>query len=120
MAPEQVRNPHAVDARADVYGLGCTLWFFLTGNPPPEPLDGQTPRGLRQKFWKRFLSPNPDERHADMAAVAETLATVGKPRCSRPAILAGVASVAALGFAFLMAPGESPTSVVWASPVARA
>lgn len=37
MAPEQVRNARAVDARADVFGLGATLFFMLTGRDPFEP-----------------------------------------------------------------------------------
>lgn len=34
LAPEQALNSHDVDARADVYGLGCTLYFALTGHSP--------------------------------------------------------------------------------------
>ena len=34
MAPEQWINSHNVDARADVFSLGCTLWFLLVGRAP--------------------------------------------------------------------------------------
>jgi WD40 repeat protein/serine/threonine protein kinase len=34
MAPEQASNPHAVDIRADIYSLGCTFYYLLSGMQP--------------------------------------------------------------------------------------
>jgi serine/threonine protein kinase len=34
VAPEQAINSHSVDIRADIYSLGATFYFCLTGRPP--------------------------------------------------------------------------------------
>jgi excisionase family DNA binding protein len=34
VAPEQVKDSHDVDARTDIYSLGCTLYFLLSGRAP--------------------------------------------------------------------------------------
>lgn len=40
MPPEQAFNPSQVDQRADIYSLGCTLFFLLMSRPP---YGGETP-----------------------------------------------------------------------------
>ena len=44
LAPEQALDSHGVDARADLYSLGCSLYFLLTGHPPFP--DGTLPQRL--------------------------------------------------------------------------
>src|SRR5262249_32603953 len=34
LAPEQTRDAHSVDIRADLYSLGCTFYFLLSGRVP--------------------------------------------------------------------------------------
>jgi serine/threonine-protein kinase len=56
MAPEQAKNSSTVDARADLYSLGCALYFLLKGQSPfPDgsPID---------KLLRHQLDPPPDIR----------------------------------------------------------
>ncbi len=34
MAPEQAKNAARVDIRSDIYSLGCTFYYLLSGQPP--------------------------------------------------------------------------------------
>jgi serine/threonine-protein kinase len=36
MAPEQARNEEDLDVRADIYSLGCSIYFAVAGRPPFE------------------------------------------------------------------------------------
>jgi serine/threonine protein kinase len=53
MAPEQINN-EPVDARTDLYGLGCTLYAMLAGTPP---FEGDNP--LVVAHWQITLPPTP-------------------------------------------------------------
>jgi phosphate ABC transporter phosphate-binding protein len=54
IAPEQTQDSSAVDARADIYSLGCTLYFFLAGRAPFE--DGTIAQKL---LWQQLKQPEP-------------------------------------------------------------
>ena len=56
MAPEQARDSRATTIRSDIYSLGCTFYYLLTGKPPFP--DGNVPERLR----KHAYDPIPDIR----------------------------------------------------------
>lgn len=98
LAPEQTgRSGLPVDQRADLYGLGATLYALSTGRPPfadtdplrlvrdhlavvPEPPDrvnAMVPPGLAAVIM-RLLEKEPDRRYQSAAGVAHDLGALGR------------------------------------------
>jgi len=61
LAPEQAIDSHGVDCRADIYSLGCTLYFVLTGRPPFP--DGTLPQRLM--MHQKIAPPDIRDRRPD-------------------------------------------------------
>src|SRR5690606_30211359 len=56
ISPEQARDPRNADVRSDLYSLGCTLYYMLTGRPP-------FPEGtVLQKLLSHSSDTPPDPR----------------------------------------------------------
>jgi hypothetical protein len=97
MAPEQARGSKDVDARADVFSLGCVLFEALTGTaayagpsplavlskllqdeiPRPSALRGDVPDDL-DELVLLMLSKDPSRRPADLAVLAEQVAQLAQ------------------------------------------
>lgn len=58
MAPEQFTRPDEVDFRADIYGMGCCLYEFLTGAPPFK-LSSDSSGGRLGEMRRKHLSEIP-------------------------------------------------------------
>jgi serine/threonine protein kinase len=73
IAPEQIDDPHAADIRADIYSLGCTLYFLLAGRTPfPDGSVIQKLMAHREKT-ARPLSDFRADVPADLAKIVERM-----------------------------------------------
>ncbi len=86
MAPEQAQDASTVDGRADIYGLGATLFWCLTGEPP-FPSSGN----VAQDLIRRLSQPPPllrtvrdDVPEALEAVVARMMAVKPEDRYATP------------------------------------
>jgi serine/threonine-protein kinase len=105
IAPEQARDARHVDIRADVYSLGCTFYYLLTGQPP---FEGAT---LTNKLFKHALEePRPLEEvrpevPQTVAAVVRTMmAKRPEDRYQTPADVAAALDAVLQGRAPPLAP----------------
>jgi serine/threonine protein kinase len=98
IAPEQTLDAHKADIRADIYSLGCTLYFLLSGGPPfqetslfeilkahherdPKPLylvRPDVPTELAAVVAK-MMAKDPTKRYQTPAEVAKALVPFFKP-----------------------------------------
>jgi serine/threonine-protein kinase len=95
LAPEQAQDARSVDIRADIYSLGCTFHYLLTGQPPfpggsvaqklmrhqKEKLPAMPVRpGVNPPIkgvLETMMAKRPDDRYQTPAEVASALAPFG-------------------------------------------
>jgi len=79
LAPEQAVDSHGVDARADIYSLGCSFYYLLTGHPP-------YPEGtLPQRLMKHHSAPLPDVRDERADAPEDLVEILKRMMAKKPA-----------------------------------
>ncbi|MEJ2217875.1 MAG: protein kinase, partial [Gemmatimonadota bacterium] len=78
MSPEQATGDEDVDARGDIYSLGCVLYEMLTGEPP---FTGSTARAV---LVKQLTQPPPDASLLRGAIPGEVARAVRKALACTP------------------------------------
>lgn len=102
LAPEQALDSHNVDIRADLYSLGGTLYYMLTGAPPfpegtiaqkllahqnkdPRPIREQAPDAPAEleRVIAKMMAKRPDDRFQTPTELREAIVGM-KERAQRP------------------------------------
>lgn len=99
IAPEQASDPRGADIRADIYSLGCSLFYLLAGRPPflgDSVVEKLGPRMTGDAPWiradrpeitpaleeviRRMMARRPEDRYQTPVEVAQALAPfTGQP-----------------------------------------
>ncbi|MCA9015914.1 MAG: protein kinase, partial [Planctomycetaceae bacterium] len=75
IAPEQSRDGQSVDGRTDIYGLGCTMYFLLTGKLPfPKGTAAQKIQAHREQTPRPIAEIAPKVPAAVIAIVEKMMA----------------------------------------------
>lgn len=78
MSPEQSRSPLTSDRRSDVYSLGCTLYYLLTGKPP---YSGSTALDV---LFSHDRDPIPEVSNFNNSVDAETVSLLQSMLAKKP------------------------------------
>jgi serine/threonine-protein kinase len=97
ISPEQARDPRNADVRSDIYSLGCTFFYMLSGRPPfPEGTvlqkllqhQGDQPPDVHQfrpdlpdevtRVLRKMLAKDPRHRYANPAELVDDLLTLAE------------------------------------------
>ncbi len=99
IAPEQARDAKTADIRSDLYSLGCTFYFLLTGEPPFRAetkvdkimahcstefpnvanMRDDIPEEV-SRIISKLTAKDPDERYQTPRELIDDLAPLGKPK----------------------------------------
>src|SRR5207248_4065505 len=86
IAPEQISDARTSDIRADIYSLGCTFYYLLTGGPP---FQGTSLYDILQAHYSRDPLPlnlaRPEVPVELAALVAKMMAKEPERRFQTPA-----------------------------------